>query len=231
MTQTTEHFDPDGEAVPSISASIVAVYALAACASLVIALAGGLLKDLPIVLAVTFVVATIFGLPLLSLVRRAQRHRAWAVAVGGFATGVALPILPFLKPYADQTSVGGVPTVVDGAYTLAGVMQILENALPFGCAGVVGALAAWRLALWLSPGATGHHRTRRFMVAGAILCASAASIAVPGGYQDRSCHNPLRGGGTSIGPVAGFDLAVADTEWPEVDALLKLFARERGWSV
>jgi hypothetical protein len=43
---------------------------------------------------------------------------------------------------------------------------------------------------------------------------------------DRSCHNPLRGGGDNISPVAILDLDIPDDQWSQLSSVLKYFAEK-----
>jgi hypothetical protein len=59
----------------------------------------------------------------------------------------------------------------------------------------------------------------------------ATAFVIPYATKDRSCHNPLRGGGSSIGQVASFNLRVGVDQWRHVEKELDAFRRSGGWSV
>lgn len=215
--------------VPGVGAGVLAIIATAVAASLAIA-AVLALQLWPFVLVVTLAIAATAGLPLFAVLRRVRRHRLIAVAVSGFATGGIAPVLLALSgPGGDYASVGHTVTVANGSYTAAGWAQMLGLVAGFGLLGAAGALAAWRLSLWLSAPAVG--RSRSAIVAMSTVAASICAFAVPWLDVDRSCHNPLRGGGRSIAPVAAFELAIPERDWPAVDDELRRFAQRRRWDV
>jgi hypothetical protein len=180
----------------------------------------------PFVFAVTVPIAlAIGGLAFLLIRGRATWPR---IVVGGFVTGALAPaILLLLPPAADSASVGGVPTVVGGAYTWAGLLQNLAVVGGFGLAGIVGALIVWLLVNWLMKGG---HPVK--WVVGTVIAGGVLGIGVvPWAAMDRTCHNPMRDGRTSIGPVAEFRLNATMREWPAVQDEIDRFARENGWDV
>lgn len=120
--------------------------------------------------------------------------------------------------------------VKDGHYTLAGWLEVLFIATLFGLAGIAGAMMCWGIVRWLSP--TNRNEWRRLAVVGATAAAvSIIAWFTSSLFVDRSCHNPLRGGGESIAAIAAFDLIIPERDWPAVDDELRRFARQRGWDV
>jgi hypothetical protein len=49
--------------------------------------------------------------------------------------------------------------------------------------------------------------------------------------MDRSCHNTLRDGRTSIAAAASFELGAGPREWRSIAAEVEAFARAGGWSI
>lgn len=205
---------------PSRTAGCLAIVAVAVPVSFGLALATDLIGAMPFVMIVTLAVATFIGGPLFEWLRRKRRHRAMLVATSGFTAGAGLPLLLGLLTFLSASSESGAD---DWAW-------YAETVIGFGTAGAVGSLLAWPLSLWLSLGQSRAHRLRSLLVIAATLVMVVGAFAVPRLTIDRSCHNPMRDGRTSIGPVASFRLALPQRDWPELDRLLHRFARERGWS-
>ncbi|MEM9880790.1 MAG: hypothetical protein AAF862_16100, partial [Pseudomonadota bacterium] len=154
----------------------------------------------------------------------------------GFLVGALLPASTFFGA-PDQASVGGVATVVNGSYTLAGWLRNIAFSSFFGLLGSGAGFLFWLL-VRRRPSPKGldkqgpKHETRRafiiwFMALG-LIC---GAVIIPYATADRSCHNPLRGGGDGISPVATFRLKVQRSDWLDVAAELNDFAQEFDWSV
>ena len=213
-------------APPGCGVGLLSLLGAAVLVSAGITLAMGYTPLYPFVFAVTAAIALAIGGTAFQLIRR---RPTWPrILAGGFVTGALVPAaLLMLPPAADSASVGGVPTVVDGAYTLTGLLQNLTVIGGFGLAGIVGALIVWLLVKWLM---NGGHRAKwsvGTMVATGVL----GMAVVPWAAMDRSCHNPMRDGRTSIGPVAEFRLRAPTSEWPAIQDEIDRFARENGWDV
>jgi len=180
----------------------------------------------PFIFVVTLAIVLAIGLPVFRWVRRRPTW-GWTLA-GGFLTGAIVPALVLmLLPTADTASSGGVQTVVDGAYTWAGWLQNLMAIGGFGLIGVVGAVMARLLVRWLMTGGLAAR-----IAPGAVITSGVAAIwLVPWAATDRSCHNTMRDGRTSISPVAEFRLRATMQEWPAVQDEIDRFARENGWDV
>jgi hypothetical protein len=107
----------------------------------------------------------------------------------------------------------------------------------FGLVGVGGALAFWKLvgrraaseAEEVVPSRARPART--VVVAAAAVGVVAMAFVIPWATADRSCHNPLRGGGNSIAQAASFDLHVGVDQWREVEREMEAFRRSGGWSI
>ncbi len=145
----------------------------------------------------------------------------------------------FFGPSADQASVGGVPTVIDGSYTWAGWSQGLAFVAGFGLLGVIGGLLFYiavsrsqrRAAAEIEAKPKPFAEWRGGVLVVAAICVVLAAFAVSEASEDRSCHNPLRNGGTSIAPVASFDLKVGPDQWKRAERIIHGFGTERGWEI
>ena len=49
--------------------------------------------------------------------------------------------------------------------------------------------------------------------------------------MDRSCHNVLRDGRRSIGPVLSFSVELIGDEWPRFQDTAERFAAAKGWDI
>ena len=187
--------------------------------------------------AIIAVVAVCLGLPIYLAARAARNDTTRVAAVMGFVVGAATPAVLVLPSAPDQASVGSTATVIDGSYTLAGWMQNFALIGFFGLLGVGGALLFWFIVRRTAssdeqgekPSSTSPLRTTLLSVAAAGLVAMA--FIIPQATADRSCHNPLRGGGDSIAQTASFDLRVGIDQWRNVEAEVERFRRSGDWSV
>ena len=187
--------------------------------------------------AIIAVVAVCLGLPIYLAARAARNDTPRVAAVMGFVVGAAIPAVLVLPSAPDQASVGSTVTVIDGSYTLAGWMQNFALIGFFGLLGVGGALLFWFIVRRTAssdeqgekPSSTSPLRTTLLSVAAAGLVATA--FIIPQATADRSCHNPLRGGGDSIAQTASFDLRVGIDQWRNVEAEVERFRRSGDWSV
>lgn len=185
----------------------------------------------PPVLAVTGGVSTLFGMPILLLLRRTGPANWLTVSAGGFVTGAALPALFVVAgPISDQASSDGVITVAAHHYTVAGWAQNLKLVGTFGGLGVAGALICWMLIAWLTRGAAaGRYHRRRGVLIAAIAAAAVIGLPLASlALIDRSCHSPLRY--VERAPLAGFKIRVPREQWPALNRELEAEARSIGWS-
>jgi hypothetical protein len=206
-------------------------------ASAMFALISGDIRFFTPVFVVIAIVAVLFGLPVYLAARAARNDTPVVAAAMGFIVGAAIPAIMVLAgPAADQASVGGTPTVIDGSYTVAGWLQNLALVGLFGLVGVGGALVFWAIVRRSVSGEeseaerppTRPLRTTVLSIAAAGVIAVAFTI--PAATADRSCHNTLRDGRKSIGPVASFDLRVGLEEWRNVEREVEAFRRSGNWS-
>lgn len=183
------------------------------------------------------VVAFCLGLPIYLAAPAARSDTPLVAAAIGFIVGAIVPGLIVFTSAPDQASIDGRATVIDGSYTVAGWLQNLGLIGFFGLLGVGGALLfRWLVRRRLSDGEQDAGslpppllRTVTLSLAAAGVVA--AAFVIPGATADRSCHNPLRDGRTSIGQVAGFDLRVGVDAWRAVEVEVESFRRSGDWSV
>ncbi|WP_324749352.1 hypothetical protein SH591_12280 [Sphingomonas sp. LY54] len=181
------------------------------------------------------IVAVSLGLPVYLAARAARNDTPMVAAAMGFVVGAVIPTLLVLASAPDQASVGGTATVIDGRYTLAGWMQSLALIGFFGLLGVFAALVFWFIVRRSAPTEEQGEETSAPLRASLLSVAAAgvvvAAVIIPHASADQSCHNPLRGGGTSIALTASFDLRVDVDQWRNVEAEMQRFRRSGDWSV
>lgn len=213
---------------------IVVICSMIIAAGLVaiaISLVMGGIRLFPLTFTAVAVLAFALGLPLYMAARSAGKATLATAAIAGLVVGAAIPaLLVFTGPAADTASVGGTATVVGSAYTAAGWLQNLGMVLAFGAVGAIGGAAFWAVVRGrANPAEVGN--VRMAILVGAAACVLVAAFTTTSLTMDRSCHNPLRGGGTSISPIAGFTLLAGKDQWPEVEVILQEFHRSNDWAI
>lgn len=189
------------------------------------------------VFVVVSVVAVALGLPVYLAARAARSDTPLVAAVMGFIVGAAIPaVMVFSGPAADQASVGETATVINGSYTAAGWLQSFAFVGLFGLLGVGGALVFWLIVRQTGPSEIEEEPSPARPIRTALLSVAAAGViaaafVIPRATADRSCHNPLRGGGDSIAQVASFDLRVGVDQWRNIEREMEAFRRSGNWSV
>jgi hypothetical protein len=168
------------------------------------------LAVMPLAFGVAFAHALILGFPIFAL----MSHRNWVnsltSSVIGFFIGAA-PVAVFTWPTPFE------------------IMAL------FGACGAVGGLAFWAVLKASDPkrgGVVAHEvveEPRMFpsgarMLAIGVPIVLAVVLSIPLITKDRSCHNLLRDGRSSISTVLNIDLHVRDDEWTALSDLLKRFA-------
>jgi hypothetical protein len=186
---------------------------------------------------IVVIVAVCLGLPVYLAARAARNDTPMVAAVMGFVVGAAIPAILVLGSAPDQASVGDTVTAINGSYTLAGWLQNLGVVGLFGLLGVGGALLFWFFVRRNAPSNNQDAEsptptpTRMAFLSIAAAGVVATAFVVPHVTADRSCHNPLRDGGTSINQTASFDLHVGVDQWRDVEAEIQKFRRSGNWSV
>jgi hypothetical protein len=220
-----------------LSYSATAIFSAAAAAFL-----AGLLAQNLLLVVFAFLVASahavLLGLPLAI----AFRSRGWINVLtstgAGFVIGaLPVPLLAFLSP-PEAASINGIPTVIDGSHTLAGLSSTAIFAAQFGLLGTIGGFVFW-LVLKVSGRTSGYSvhpapEARTSRRTGVIFSASLVALigvfAIPSLVKDRSCHNPLRDGRASIGTELHGHIEIGAEDWPELIRIFEEFSLIREWS-
>lgn len=213
-------------------------------AGLVPALAFGILGQsvqiIPLAFFIALAHAVILGAPIWYMLQRLKSVHLLSVILVGFIIGgcvVGFLTWPYSPGSRTSGTYNGIQTIVDGIPTIAGWIYYIKSVSVFGAFGVVGAITFWicirNAPLW--------SRKSRIYSAGELPAKTTASLVMPilviGGVAsvllissyslDRSCHNPIKGSSTSIGPSASLNLMIEDAEWAELAKQLKHFAAAR----
>jgi hypothetical protein len=185
---------------------------------------------------VVFLVGAALGLPIYLVARSREQDSALLAASIGFIVGAIFPSILILSgPAADWATVGETATVVNGSYTVAGWLQNLLFIGFFGALGLCGGLIFWVI---MRPRQI-HRREAAApssLIGVSLLSVAAAgtigaAVYIPRTVIDRTCHNPLRDGGTSIAAAASFAVRVGVNEWQNVQTEVEEFGREGRWSI
>lgn len=191
------------------------------------------------VMAAALVVAglhsAILGVPCYLMLSRRLRPSAWAITATGYLIA-ALPIaLLGLLGTPDFASVGGIPTIVNGTRTATGWFELLRFGLIAGIPGAVGGLAFWLVLKTCSASsATKGVRQKRGLPIAMIALASVLGVGLSQTPQlaiDRTCHNPLRSGGTSISSEVNLTLAIPMEDWIHLSSIVRDFAADHEWNL
>lgn len=192
-------------------------------------------RGVPFAFWIAFFLGAVLGLPLFFATKARGRVNAKTAVACGFAVGAALPVLVMAFGGADQASINGVPTVVDGRYTWRGWVENIQFVALTGGLGSIGALIFMTVVKWrneLSASVTTAHWTRGDSVAAfSAVAIFAAVFFISDAYVDRSCHNILRDGRRSATPAAQFELRADRSAWREVEAELENYGREAGFDM
>lgn len=196
----------------------------------------GEMKIFPLAFVFIAISSAVLGIPAYLVLKSAGRANWVTAAVAGFSVGAIIPAIIVLPgSVADQASVDGVPTVINGSYTWAGWTQALGFVAGFGLLGVLGAIVFF---LVVSRGQGSAEdglkladRWRGGSLMAVALCVVIAAFTVAEAGNDRSCHNPLRDGGDSIAPVANFDLKVGVDQWRRAERIVHNFGTENDWNI
>ncbi len=178
--------------------------------------------------------ALLFGLPAYLTLRTRLKPRIISSGLVGFCVG-ALPVSVLLLATGvwspgSSSSVGGVPTMVDGHVTGAGLIGYLGIAMGAGGLGALGGLAfgivlrcAGVFAHRVDPQWAPRPRVALGFVTGAVAVV-ATILSWSFATRDQSCHNPMRDGRSSISAmlVVNVDLPVSD--WGSVSEEARRFA-------
>ena len=169
----------------------------------VFAALGGSVRLLTLGFLVALAHAVLLGLPFYLLLRMKGWVNAASTAIGGFFIGV----------------------VPAGVVSLPLESANVEGLLAFGGLGLLGGLAFWAtLRVTRQPSRL---RAPSLVV---VPVLAAATLAVPLLTKDRSCHNLLRDGRSTISAALRVDVRIEYQEWPALAALLREFAASHALS-
>tara|TARA_R110002096_G_scaffold252675_1_gene445550 strand:+ start:340 stop:1302 length:963 start_codon:yes stop_codon:yes gene_type:complete len=170
----------------------------------------------------------LLGLPCyLAIKRKSQLN--WIISMSfGFVIGW-IPMALFMWPYSPGENfnswIGETQTIVNGIPTALGWIEYFKSTVVYGILGATGGLFFWLTLSFYSK--LLNNQGKRFLtylipLFALIICV--AIYAFPSITADRSCHNPLREGGTSISPKVGVDVDIPYEEWPVLIELFSNFA-------
>jgi hypothetical protein len=195
---------------------------------------------MPLVLGVAVAHATLLGLPLFLFLRK----RGWANAPSSACAGFVISAVPLgaiawpRPPPGSRASVNGIPTVVDGATTLAGWLYHGKLLVLLGLIGALSGVVFWSTLRWvgqstLASRAVGGSKvpvegstpsSRAMSLAAIALMITGAIAAIPEIARDRTCHNMFRDGRrTGVAPQANIQLDVDLKEWPKLIQIFEKF--------
>jgi hypothetical protein len=199
---------------------------------------------MPWALAVTLAHTVILGLPCFVAIERKRGVKAISAVVAGFAVGaMPLGVLGLLPKGNSSTSTDGVPTMIDGVFTLAGWIEYLASLVMFGAFGALAGLVFWLTLKWCGrramPGEIVAKRVPRkrstqisisvgTFAAGILL--TSGVFAIPAITKDRTCHNMFRDGRTSVGPRASMHVSIGMEDWPQLTEIFERFGVAHGLS-
>ncbi|MEW5687104.1 MAG: hypothetical protein AB1942_19460 [Pseudomonadota bacterium] len=153
---------------------------------------------------------------------------AWPAAVIAHAIG--------LRGIVAAVAAGALLGVVPfGLLALASPLMIVLMVVM----GAVGASITWGLQRilawpdrWLSAATAQVVGTLTLILtAAATFEATHLAVRLMAGPRDESCHNTMRDGRKSIGPVANASLDIPEDEWPRLRSMLAAEARGGGWAI
>jgi hypothetical protein len=199
-------------------------------------------------LRLTFIVALahaiILGLPLFLALRSRFAVGIVTCALGGFGVGaIGIALLGLLGMFfggSYNASSGGVPTIVNGVPTLAGLVEYAAGVGEMGLVGLAGGLAFW-LAMRLSGQLTSQPSAEASLsekspgisrvVAASAIVSTCAALVLPSVVTDNSCHNPFRDGRMSLLPQIHADVNLTTEDWPALAQILTDFGASHALSI
>lgn len=214
-----------------------AVLASAIVPALALALLGLRISDLNAITFAFFIAlahAIIFGLPAYLIISR-KKKITWYISIfAGFVIGCIVPAIIFF-PYTPGQNynafVNGKETIINGIPTFYGWLNYAKFTAGSGFFGVLGGLSFW-LTLKILNKQNSDVANSRISISPytiiplAILITSITIVMLPIITKDRSCHNPLRGGESSMSPVLSLDVNITDADWSKMTDFFIQFAQE-----
>lgn len=171
----------------------------------------------------------LLALPIFIYLNNSCKVSLFNCMLSGYVVG-SLPYAVMSFPVSGEgssASVNGVATVISGVPTFDGWWQYFLGFSFFGAIGALIGLMFWFvLRYFVKRNSTKFSSMLRlpltWFTAGVVVFV----LLMPSITKDRSCHNPLRDGGSSIAPVASITLNVPMTDWDEVKSIFSSFAKE-----
>lgn len=154
--------------------------------------------------------AAVLGLPIYLLLSRKRKLTCVISTIAGFIIG-SIPAAIWFSPYENNDSV---------------------LVLYAGLFGILGGYTFWLTLHFLSRLNSSEKWYLSFLssrdIIGSLVAVTAfiTILTLPTLTRDRSCHNPARGGETSISPVLSIDVKMTHDEWPQMTDFFIQFSEE-----
>jgi hypothetical protein len=186
-----------------------------------------------LVFVLTLAHALLLGLPLF-LLRSRIRVGLIVCLIAGFLVGATpLALFGLLSMFGvNSASTDGIPTIVNGIPTFAGLLQLARSASWLGAFGLAAGLSFWFIMrgvdrLAMEPGAEGADReiprAKSWPLASAALLSTCAVLVLPGIIKDNTCHNLFRDGRSSIRPEVFASIDLNAEDWPRLTEIFDDF--------
>ena len=211
-----------------------AVLASAIVPALTFGLLASSLNSVTLAFFVALAHAIVFGLPAYFFLTR-KRKLTWYLSIcAGYIIGCIVPAIIFFpyKPGQNYDAfVNNKETIIDGTPTIYGWLDYVMATLSYGLFGVLGGFAFWlTLKIQNTPKSSIKNNlisiSPHTIIPLFVLVTSVTISMLPTINRDRSCHNPLRSGGSSISPVLSLDISITDDEWPKMTDFFIQFSQE-----
>lgn len=205
----------------------------------VIALFVGTFGLVPVSYTVVLAHALVLGLPIFLIFWWKRWVNLVTCICGGFLVAAASGVISRWPagPKGRNSTVGGVPLVVDGVPTLAGWLDFLQVLIFLGFFGAIAGIVFWAILLSsgaLVPADNGTDRLQRRSATSLGVVAvliTGTLVAIPNFVwgrlarlaMDQSCHNVLRDR-DSIAPQVSMELQIAQEDVPKLTQAMHEFA-------
>lgn len=227
----TERYNKKTGEFSFFSASLAFTLAVLCVAILVSLLSGSLL--LALYISIVAMAHGLLATPIFMYLNNKNKVSFLKCLLFGYLIG-SLPIAIFIFPLSGQGSystVNDVATLIDGIPTLAGWRHYF---LSFSYFGIIGSSVG--IIFWV---VLNYYTRKRIQTLASFVTSPsgwvtagliAFVILIPNATKDRSCHNPLRDGKSSIGPVLSIQINVSIDEWRQVRKIFSAFANKNSLS-
>jgi hypothetical protein len=187
-----------------------------------------------LVFVLTLAHALLFGLPLFFFLRSRIRVGLIVCLIAGFLVGATpLACIGLLSMFGvNNASTNGIPTIVNGIPTLAGLLALARSASLFGAFGLAAGLTFWfvlrsfdRLAMESDAKRADREipRTKSWLLASGTLLSTCVALVLPSFIHDNSCHNLFRDGRTTVRPEVFGYIDLNAEEWPRLTEIFRDF--------